>query len=146
MNVKVLVIAILALVGAYALGRYTSPVKVETKIVEVEKKQTETERDKRKETTTTVVEKPDGTKETVTRTVEDTSTRKSTETNRNTDTETSKTYAGPKTYVGGLSGIDTANGSVFYGAQVNRQVLGPVSVGGFFLTNKTLGVSIGLQF
>jgi len=136
-----------AVLLAFAAGRYLTPTKIEIKTVEVEKKKTDVERDKRKETTTTVTENPDGTKTTVTKTVEDTNTRKSTTTDKTVEGETTKTYRGAKTSVmvlGATRADDLLSRS--YGMAVSRQVLGPISVGGFFLTNSTVGVSLGLEF
>lgn len=33
-----------------------------------------------------------------------------------------------------------------YGVQYTREFMGPVSVGGFYLSNETIGVSIGISF
>src|SRR5258706_14382864 len=65
-------IAGVAVLGAFALGRYTVPekVRIETKTVEVEKKTTDKttdiKKEKRKKTTITTITHPDGTKETST--------------------------------------------------------------------------------
>lgn len=50
-------------------------------------------------------------------------------------------------HVGALVGMDVHKGLIpIYGASLDRRILGPVTVGGFGLTNGTIGVSIGLSF
>jgi len=157
MNNKYLVIgAIVALAVAFAMGRYTAPVKVktETQVVEVDKKtkDTEVDRDKHKETKIVEVNKPDGTKETTTTIVEDTNTnKKEKQTDLLTETEKSSTEitrAGGFLYVQGLAGLDklSLSGRPIYGASVSKEVLGPISVGAWGLTNSTFGLSLGLRF
>lgn len=129
---------------AFATGRFLTPVKIETKVVEVEKKQTETEKDKHKETTTVTTEKPDGTKTTETKTTEDTTNHRTSDTTKTSDSDTTKTYGGSKTGIYALGGL--SGGIPTYGLAVTRQLLGPISVGGWALTNGTIGVSLGLEF
>lgn len=134
------------IVLAFATGRFLTPVKIETKTIEVERKQTETDRDKHKDTTTTTTEKPDGTKVTETHTTEDTTTQRSTTDATRTDTNTTKTYASGRTSIFALAGLDISARSVVYGGLITRQLIGPLSIGAWGLTNGTVGVSLGLEF
>jgi hypothetical protein len=134
----------------FAFGRYSAPVKVvekeKIKIVEVEKKKV----NEKKDVTTVVVTKPDGTTTTTTR---DTSvTDSSTDTSTVATSEKSKTttYKKPNWVVAGLIGADVSNFSLkskpIYGGSVSRKVLGPISVGGWGMSNGTFGASISLEF
>lgn len=153
-------LAIATAATCFALGRYTTPTKViETvKTVEVEKKQEQvkTDQDKHKETTTTETDAPDGTKTLVTKVVEDTQTdtkKSSSDQIVTKQTETKETTRGGSiasfallggiqpSFSGGLSA-----GPLVYGASASKQVLGPVSVGVFGLSNGVGGLSIGLIF
>lgn len=139
-------LVIIALAVSYAAGRYMAPVKIETKVVEVEKKQTETERDKHKETTTVVTERPDGSKVTETRTTEDTNTQRSTKSTTDTTSESVIKYASSRTTLQGIASYSPGSSGVAYGGSVSRNLLGPIVGGGFVLTNGTFGVSLGLEF
>lgn len=145
---------------AFSLGWYVTPAKTitVTKTVEVEKstkdKDTEAERNKHKETTVTEVVKPDGTKETTTKTVEDTSTaKKSNESytsESSTSNSTSKEISREKASVtiSALAGVKLTDlvAPPVYGVSVTKSILGPIVVGVFGLTNSTMGCSIGLSF
>lgn len=159
MSVKSKVIlTILSLLAAYGFGRWSAPekVRVETKIVEVEKiiKDTKTDvnRDKHKQTTVVEVTKPDGTKETTTTTIEDTKTDKTTEgssvTEKKVDSETVKeiTRASAKVTLSALYGAPVTGGKPVYGGVITKPFLGPLSAGAFLLTPSTLGLSLGLTF
>ena len=96
----------------------------------------------KKKTTTVVTKKPDGT----------TSTETSvTETNGATKTtkgETRKVAATErKNAINALVGVDIGKAFVpVYGVSYTREVLGPVTLGAYGLTNGTIGVSIGVNF
>lgn len=137
------ILVAVALVLGIAVGRWLTPVKIETKTVEVEKKVVDT--DKKKETK--VVEKvnPDGSKETVT-TINETTERKS-QKDTSLNSTTSKIYGGSKMTLSALGGLSlSGTPSMIYGASVTKPVLGPITAGAFFLTNSTIGVSLGLEF
>jgi hypothetical protein len=151
-------LAILASIGmlvAFAAGRWTGPEKIKTVVqtVTVEKKtddQTKKEQDHKKytvvETTT-----PNGTKTKTTTITDDrgvTSTDKSTD---NTDTTQTKSKevdkSSSKLTLQVLAGLNiTAPGTPTYGLSVSRNLLGPIVVGVFGMTNHTAGFSIGLTF
>lgn len=137
-NIKYLIVLVL-LVGAFAAGRYTSPTKIETKIqtVEVEKI--------KKNEDTVIVEKitPDGTKTTQTHIVS--TTEENNHIKENFDTVTESKH--PATTISLLGGLDI-NNSVHpvYGLSASRNILGPISMGIFGLSNGTVGLSVGLNF
>lgn len=152
MNTKTkAVLAAVALAVAFASGRYLTPTKVVTEIktVEVEKKTSESDKNKHKETTIIEVAKPDGTKETTTKTVEDTDSKKSTtdETAKSSDQTKEVTREGSRLSISALAGTDVTNWAAgpIYGAHVSKDLLGPISIGVWGLTNKTGGISIGLS-
>jgi hypothetical protein len=56
----------------------------------------------------------------------------------------------PKTNFSALFGTDLTKGSKalipLYGVSIQRELIGPVSVGGFGLTSGVVGVSVGINF
>lgn len=151
-----LAVAIVWTLGAYAFGRFSAPehVKIETKIVEIEKKTTDsdTNRDKHRETTTVEITRPDGTKEKTTKTVDDTQTdRKTHSTDDLSKTEeTSKEVSrGSKVTVAALAGASlnlSGTSPLIYGGIVSKPILGPIAVGIWGLSNATAGLAVGLTF
>ncbi len=142
-----------SLATAFALGRYTLPAKIVIQTVEhqAEVTKSDTDRDKHKETTVTETVKPDGSKETITKTTEDTKTVKKIDkaetSDKNTKSET--TYAKSSLSVYGLVGYsDVLSGHYVpvYGGLLSRPIFGPISIGGWFLTTGIIGVTIGLHF
>jgi hypothetical protein len=168
-NTKVISgVLILFLVGA-AVGRFSLPAKVvtktETKTVEKEvvKWKTEIKRDQQnnKDTVTTETHYPDGrvVKETHIvdkgTTVTDNKTDETKTDNKSSDTTTEKTteYSTHDWNFAALGAIKKDSGgnpalaSGFdYGLHVQRRVLGPFYLGGFGLTDKTLGASVGVSW
>ncbi len=154
------ILATIALLVSFAVGRYTVPEKIRTEkqIVEVEKKtetkESEANRNKHKETKVVEVVKPDGTKETTTTTTEDTQTDKKTNQqdntqSTNTTTETKEvTFGTQKTTLAFMAGarLSLDAQTPILGAQVYKPVLGPIGIGVWYLTNQTIGASIGLSF
>lgn len=147
-----------ALLTAFAFGRWSAPekIKIQKQIVEVEKKSTtkdtEAERNKRKEITVTEVIRPDGTKETTTHTVEETTAVKkkaesdSSESNRASNETKEVEKSSSKTTVSLMVGTNLQNPKIVYGGSAYRPILGPVGIGLWGLTDKTLGASVGLTF
>lgn len=156
MNLKTKsIIIVVCLACAYAFGRYSAPEKIitETKIVEVDKKtdKTDSDTEKYKKTTTEVVVSPDGTKKETTTITEDT--------NRHTDKESiedsSKSQEDKKVIIGAsghlnasvLVGADISSPyGLIYGLHMSRNFIGPITLGVFGMTNKTVGISLGLTF
>jgi len=148
------------LLAAFAIGRYTVPekVKIETKVVEVEKKtdtvKTDTNKDKHKETVTVVVSKPDGTTTTTTTAVEDDKTTRKTDSKETdqtavTETQTKEITKGgsPTTVAVNIAIPLSLNASTpAYGLSVYKGVLGPIGIGLAGFTNGTVNASVGLTF
>jgi hypothetical protein len=132
------VVGILIIVVAFSFGRYTAPTKVETKTVTVEVEKVKIDRNR------IVIEKTnkDGSKIKI--------TRSSSMTDRNTQTSQQSTKLvenKSSLNISALAGVDvTKPTGIVFGAHVSKQLIGPVSIGVFGLTNKTVGASIGLSF
>lgn len=130
------ILVVLTLVLAFAGGRYSvqqpnTSATTDTKI----------DKDTHTKKTVVIIKEPDG-KETTTTVVErDTKTK--------TDTNTSNTTTQVKRNtlsVAALAGIEVNDKQMVYGASVSKEVLGPVTVGAWGLTNGTVGVSLGINF
>lgn len=159
LKVKIL-ICVVALATAFAIGRFTVPEKIKevVKVVEVEKKvivkEKGTTQEKKMKTVIVEVTRPDGTKEKTTTITEDTQTatetssRSDTETKTDTTKETEIVRGNSKVTVSALAGIKVTrpqDGMVF-GASLTKPILGPVTLGAFGFTDGRAGVSIGLSF
>jgi len=138
MNKYIIGGVLLALVAAFAAGRYLTPTKVETKIVtvEVEKKHEETK------TKTTTVKKPDGTTTTTT----ESDTKVDTNTTTNSKSDTIVEHKVGTLNISALAGADVTIPRLVYGLSVTKSIIGPVTIGLWGLSNKTVGGSIGFQF
>lgn len=156
------IIAVVALAGAFAFGRYSAPESIkkstETNQGEDKKSTTDKETDKHehKKTTTREITKPDGTKETDTTTETDTDVNRTTKnTTSDVSSSASKTTeeitrghsrltisALGATRVNNLSGPFTPA----YGGMIQRDMIGPVNMGAFGLSDGTCGVAVGLSF
>ena len=169
-NRKLLAGAALLLLVGFAFGRWSAPekIKIEKEQVQIDtvtkdkdtKLTTNTDRDKKLNTTITETTKPDGTKIKTTQIIEDTSTKRST----NTDDHTQETDAKitvnreskevdnkkPSLALHGLVGVDASHLSSamqpIYGGAIDKNIFGPISVGGWGLSNGTCGLSIGITF
>lgn len=130
--------AILAIILAYATGRYAKPDKIVTKTVTVEVEKTRINENK------VIVEKinKDGTKTTTTHVITKTETDTKIQSKNDSVVQNNKSPLN----VSLLAGYDFNNVNLVYGVHVSKQLLGPVSIGIFGLTNKTIGMSAGLQF
>ena len=145
-----IVIISAGLVVAFAFGRYSAE-QISTKTASTQvtdTKQNQTISDKKK-VTTTETKKPDGTSQTVTQVDEDVETTIATKTDETSkSTVSSVPAARSKTNISILGANDFSRGLLIptYGISVNREVLGPVTVGAFGLMNGTIGVSVGVNF
>ena len=169
LKISLVTIAIAAL--GYGFGRFTAPSKVIEiekirtieieKIVEIEKEVIKevTVENKNINTTTTITEYPDGRKETVITVVDLTTigiekdTEKDTERDMEKDTTSSidKTkitiYKKTQWKLTGLAGFELGNWTTpVYGALIEKRILGPIYVGGWALSNKTIGVGLSFEF
>jgi hypothetical protein len=152
-----IIIAVVALASAFATGRWLAPNKtvVVTKTVTVDTKKDETKTDAKKNTKTvkTETDKPDGTKviTTVTTTNSDTQSASNSTEKEKVDAETSKTTSRSTSHLilSGMVGIPVSFGGAvtpIYGGQIYKEVLGPVGIGAWYLSNNNAGMSVGLSF
>lgn len=138
MKIELMILAILL---AFALGRYTRNSLVTTNT----RTQTDVQlsQETHKRVVSVTVKLPSGAVKTTTTTTQDTQTDKHTD----SKTQETKVVSVPKTLtVSALAGIDTRSMLPTYGVSVSKNLIGPISVGVFGLTNGTLGVSLGLSF
>lgn len=151
-----LALAAVALLTAYAVGRWSAPEKVVIKkeIVEVEKKasQSDSDKEKRKDTETHIIEHPDGTKETIITTHEewekhhhDSSTSDSSSSTKDDKVVQSSSSKVTISVLGGAN-VNSLGSPVIWGGALTKPVLGPVTVGAWGLSNGTVGASVGLTF
>lgn len=139
MSVKnCIVIGVIVTGLGFAAGRYLAPekVRIETQTVEVKKYVRQ-----KANVTTVTIEKPDGSKETtiVDRSVSD--EKVATVENQTVSEDTTRR----RTNVAAM--MTVVGGERAYGGSVSREVVGPVTVGVFGLSNPaTAGVSVGVNF
>jgi hypothetical protein len=136
----------LVLLAGIAVGYGLMPKKIETKTVTVESKQTDIDRNKHKQTTTTEVVKPDGTKTIVTQITENTDTQKKVSDKKSSESETTITV-GSEVSVNVLAGTRFNVGEpIDFGISVDKRVLGPIKLGAFAFKSGMVGLSLGIQF
>lgn len=153
-----LAIAAVALLSAYAFGRWSAPEKVrtETKTVIVEKKVEDTNKNavKKRKKKTVIVETtaPDGTKTKTTTIADDTTSDTETKSHESDDTSVTKdktkevTYATAKVTLSAIGGLRPGSPLPVYGGLISKPVLGPVTLSAWFLNDRTVGTGIGLTF
>lgn len=155
MTTKVkITIFIVSLLVSFAGGRWLAPIKIKTEIktIEVEKKTSDLNQDKDKHLKTTVTEitKSDGTKIKTSVTTDDTSTHtdiiKTDDSERFTDKTKEVTRSSSRTNLYLFGGYDFTPKSPVYGGMVSRDVLGPISIGVWGLSDLTFGASVGISF
>jgi capsular polysaccharide biosynthesis protein len=167
-KVVLIAAAVVVCAGCFALGRFMTPEKVRTEkeFVFVEKKEKTEEKsvkqdvnkDRRTEEERREITRPDGTKEVITRKIEDVSQRKTTDkdtkTEEKTDTkvtdrqETEKSTGRNRVTISALGALNLKNlsESPDFGAQVSKPLLGPLTLGVFGFQSGRAGLSLGLQF
>lgn len=125
-------LAVALIIGAYELG---------VKSVDISTSKVDTVSQDHTQKTIVTIKKPDGSS-TTTETVD---SRSTTKTDAITQTPTSTKQ---KTNISVLVGNDFSKSDLkpLYGIAVNRELLGPITVGAFGLTNGTIGLSIGVNF
>ena len=137
-----------SLVGA-AFGYYLMPDKIKTEVrTETVTQCVEKSSDKKDNLKTVIVQKKNGdsittiTENSDTKTVADSQTAAS-----STDSTYEKISHGSKVSLSALVGTSVSSFPIsIYGIAVSRELLGPVTVGAWGLTDKTFGASIGLNF
>ncbi len=153
-----LLIVTVSIASAFAAGRYSVPqkIKIETKIVEIEKKSESTDvatnKKKRKKTTVVETVKPDGEKTTTTEITDDVayntdSSTKNVETGSKETNKTDEKISSPdKVSVLALGGVDIFSGKITYGASLSKPFAGPMTFGLFGFNDGRMGFSLGLTF
>jgi hypothetical protein len=151
--------SVVVVLVAFAAGRYSVPIKTVTKTVtvEVEKKveKTNTDSKTRRHTTTTITETKtkDGTTSRVTKidTVvgETENSSSTTDLSLHVDSKTEKevTRGSSPVTISALAGLQLGlPPTPVYGISVTKPVFGPIAVGAWGLSNRTIGGSLGLTF
>ncbi len=130
---------IVIIVIAFYCGRITSPEKIKTEVrtIEVEKTVNKTERKVIK-----VKENADGSKDTVI--VVDSNVNE--ESRGKSTVESKEIVNGKRTNVSLLVGGAYPLSGPHYGVSIQRSILGPFTVGAWAITNRTAGLSVGLNF
>lgn len=134
-----------ALGGAMG-GYWFAPQKIKIEERIVEKKVVQTVKDQDKNVVRVREKRPDGT--VVTRTEVNTKTTERSKTDESREQEKTKTVQrGASMNLSLLAGkrLDDLSQPPVYGVAVSRAVLGPISLGLWGLTDKTVGVSLGVQ-
>lgn len=149
MSTKTKIVSVLvALIAAFSAGRWLSPERIVTKTVtiEVEKKQTNTEKDKDTHTVVVETRKPDGTTEKTTTidTAAHTDTKTTDMTKTDTEMDKTVTYSESKTTILFTYGFVLGSASPTYGGSVSRPVFGPLSLGVSGNSSGLVSVGIGL--
>lgn len=150
-----IIIAVIALAASFLAGKYTTPAKVVTEIktVEVEKKVEQKDVEKEKHKKTVIVKNKDGSS-TTTITDDSASTDRSKTTDdvaKRTDEKKEVTRDGALTSISILAGLQvpfdpsTTLSQIKYGIHVHKEILGPITVGAFGFTDRTFGLSMGLN-
>lgn len=130
-------ILLVAIAASVSVTRYFFP-RIETQTVDVIKEVVKTD----VRTITKIIEKPDGTKETIID-----HTDKSVENKDQKHTQT--TYAKNQWLVAGTVQQNLDNGlnlQPIYGVHIQRRILGPVFLGAMGSTDKRAGLSVGMEF
>lgn len=130
---------ILIIVVVFAAGRYSAPekVKVHTVTVEIEKKV-----DKQQNKKVYIKENKDGSKETTI--IVDTSVKENTK--ANSESTIKEITVRDKLNVSLLVGGPLSFSEPTFGISANKNFIGPITLGLWGLTNKTVGFSVGLNF
>lgn len=156
MNTKQTIgIAASCLVLGFAFGHYFRPVEVKEtdKIVTTDKKQdmtvTDTKQNEHKRTV--IVEEPNGKKTTTIEDVIDSDNHKTNvaiDTSKETEDKSKITInSTSKLNISLLAGVSSFLNSptLIYGVSFSREVLGPITLGLYGFTNKSGGVSLGIN-
>lgn len=153
MNSKSIIIAgVVLLVLGYGIGRFTTPDKIvtQTKIVTVTDEKSVTDKKVDSTTKITEVKNKDGTVTTVTEIDSHSDTNRQKEKDTSIVDEETKTVENNKSSlnVSVMAGLDVTNpaGGYIIGGQITKRMLGPITLGVWGLSNKTGGLSVGLQF
>lgn len=151
MNLKTKIITCVVVIAtAFAFGRYSVQSPTVKTIIDT---QTDVQKNKDKDThtvtTIVTIKNPDGTV-TETKKIDTTTETKSTE-NDTKSSHIDQTITPPKLSklnISVLGGNDFSRGLLVptYGLSINKEFIGPITIGAFGLMNGVVGVSIGLNF
>ncbi len=148
---KIKVIAsLVCLIVSFAAGRYSvAPPTIKTSVSTTENEQSVEAKNTHTKTTITETKKPDGTDVKVT--VTDQVQNDDTKIKENMMQDVQQTITPPKKNTLNISILGSEDFSKglsapTYGLSVTKEVLGPVTVGGFALMSGVVGISIGLDF
>lgn len=139
--------SIVVIAASFAFGRYSAP-SDSIKTVETNQTDTQTQKDTETKKTTTITEDTTGKKTTVINEDTTTTTKKDKQSNTTVDqsvTPTNKDILNVSALIAS-DGFSLSNITPVYGLSVTKNFIGPVTMGAFGLTNKTIGVSFGLNF
>lgn len=144
-----IILVTLVIVISFAAGRYSSNVNEtidKTKTID-KTANIDTSKNSHKVTNSVTITKPDGSTETTTTTTTDNNTDKKEVDSSKTvsNTEVVKKSA-PLTNLSVIAAVDFQTKTPVYGGSVSRELIGPVTVGAFGLSNGIVGLSIGLNF
>jgi 23S rRNA pseudoU1915 N3-methylase RlmH len=130
---------VIIIVIAFYCGKYSAPerIKTEIKVVEVEK-----EVKKSEHKTIKIKQNNDGSKETII--ISDTNTEEKSK--EKTTEEKKEIIRNAKTNISLLVGGAYPISGPHYGLSVQRQLIGPITLGAWGTTNNNFGLSIGLNF
>jgi len=145
-----IIVSVVIVAVSFACGRFSvQKPEVKTQITTNTKESQDQKKDTHIDQVTTTTKKPDGsvitTTETKTDIISDTKQIISQDQTIKQDIIPPKTNTLNVSLLGGIdfkSGIPTPT----YGLSVNKQLVGPVTIGAFGLMNGVVGVSIGLNF
>lgn len=146
---KKIILIIVAIIVSFAAGRYSTTVnetidktKTTDKTADID-----TSKNSHKVTNSVTLTKPDGTTEiTTTTTIDSTTQKKELDNSKSvTNTETTKKNSSAVNF-SVLAGVDIKEFKPFYGVILTKELIGPITIGVFGLTNGVVGVSAGLNF
>lgn len=147
-NKQTIIALIAALITGLAIGHFTHP----TSIVKTEQKTTaiadNKEIVKQDKSIITSTKKPDGTVITTTHEDVTTTVQDAKHVNIADNKQESITYGQPKWAINALAVSRMLSGSpgIVWGGQLTHRFLGPFQAGIFALSDKTVGVSLGISF
>lgn len=140
-----IIVSIVVMAVAFASGRY-SVSNPTVKTHEVVNTDSDTKVNKETHKVTTITEDKDGKKTTTITEDSDTKADKTTDTNKTLDQTVTPQKTGTVN-ISALAGLSfDGTFKPAYGASVSKELIGPLIVGAFGLTNGTIGLSLGLNF
>ena len=143
-NLFILIVVIA--IGGFIAGRSTAPVKIHEVTTEVVKQHEQQDSDSKKHITIIETTQPDGSKRKVTEVNQETKTDTTVQTDTNIKRESTTTFSAGSIHIQGLIGGYIPFSAPIYGLSVSKQFIGPLSIGIWGLSDKTVGVSVGITF